>query len=165
LSLRSNPWAEISERLRRNFNIEQGISMNTSRIVVGTLGGALLSALCFASFSGIVILNSDPGFGVEGPRSEWAYFAAVIGGTMGLLLGLPLGFVIGLLNRGSILGTFFGLLAGLAALIWASQMGGHPDIVYPTIPVLISFLPAGALSGLLTSLLVSRLFSEEPAGA
>lgn len=64
--------------------------MNTSRIVVGTLGGGFLSALCFASFSWIVIFNSDPGFGVEGPHLEWAYFAAVIGGTMGLLLGLPL---------------------------------------------------------------------------
>lgn len=138
--------------------------MKTSRIVVGTLGGGLLSALCFARFSWIVIFNSDPGFGVEGPHPEWAYFAAVLGGTMGLLLGLPLGLVISLLNRGSILGTFFGLLAGLAALVWAWQTGGHPDIVYPTIPLLISFFPAGALSGLLTSLLVSRLFEEEPAG-
>lgn len=134
--------------------------MKTPRIVVGTLGGSLLSALCFASFSWIVIFNSDPGFGVEGPHPEWAYLAAVIGGTMGLLLGLPLGLVIGLLDRGPMLGAFFGLLAGLAALVWASQTGGHPDIVYPTIPLLISFLPAGVLSGLLTSLLVSRLFLE-----
>lgn len=145
-------------------NMEQGSSMKIPRVVVGTLGGALLSALCFAIFSGIAILNSDPGYGVQGPNREWAYVAAVMGGTMGLLLGLPLGFVIGLLNRGLIPGAFFGLIAGLAALVWASQTGGHPDIIYPTIPVLISFLPAGALSGLLTSLLVSRLFSEEPAG-
>jgi len=137
--------------------------MKTSRIVVGTLGGGFVSALCFASLSWIVIFNSDPGFGVKGPHPEWAYLAAVIGGTMGLLLGLPLGFVISLLNRGSILSTFFGLLAGLAAVVWAYRTGGHPDIIYPTIPLLISFLPAGALSGLLTSLLVSRLFQEVPA--
>lgn len=137
--------------------------MKIPRIVVGTLGGGLLSALCFAGFSWLVILNSDPGFGVEGPHREWAYLAAVMGGVMGLLIGLPLGLVISLLNRGSVLGTFFGLLAGLASLVWASQTGGHPDIVYPTIPLLISFLPAGALSGFLTSLLVSRLLQEEPA--
>ena len=138
--------------------------MKTPRMVLGTLAGGLLSALCFASFSWIVIFNSDPGFGVEGPHPEWAYFAAVLGGFKGLLLGLPLGLVIGLLNRGLVLSAFLGLLAGLAALVWASQTGGHPDIVYPTTPLLISFLPAGALSGLLTSLLVSRLFLEEPAG-
>ena len=55
--------------------------MNTFRIVVGTLGGSLLSGLCFAIFSWIVIFNSDPGFGVEGPHPEWAYLAAVIGGA------------------------------------------------------------------------------------
>src|SRR6185369_6812866 len=36
--------------------------MKTSRIVVGTLGGGFVSALCFASLSWIVIFNSDPGF-------------------------------------------------------------------------------------------------------
>lgn len=142
--------------------VEQGkrIAMKTSRIVVGTLGGGFISALLFASFSYIVIYNSDPGFGVPGPHPEWAYIAAVLSGFKGLVLGLPLGFVIGLVNRGSILGTFFGLLAGVAALVWGAQTAGHPDIIYPTIPVLISFFPAGALSGLLTSLLVSRLFQE-----
>lgn len=65
--------------------------------MAGTLCGSLLWVLCFASFSWIVIFNSDPGFGVEGPLPEWAYFAAVIGGFKGLLLGLPLGLVIGLL--------------------------------------------------------------------
>jgi hypothetical protein len=137
--------------------------MKIIRIVVGTLSGCFLSAFCFASFSWLVILNSDPGFGVEGPHPGWAYLAAVMGGMIGLLMGLPLGLVIGLLNRGPILGTFLGLLAGLASLVWASQTGGHPDIVYPTIPLLISFLPAGALSGFLTSLLVSRLVPEVPA--
>ena len=137
--------------------------MKIIRIVLGTLSGGVLSALCFASFSWLVILNSDPGFGVEGPHREWAYLAAVIGAGIGLFIGVPLGLMIGLLNRGSILGAFLGLLAGLASLVWASQTGGHPDIVYPTIPLLISFLPAGALSGLLTSLLVSQLFQEVPA--
>lgn len=137
--------------------------MKIFRIVLGTFGGGLVSALCFASFSWIVIFNSDPGFGVEGPHPDWAYLAAVIGGTMGLLLGLPLGLVISLVNGGSILGAFFGLLAGLASLVWALQTGGHPDIVYPTIPLLISFLPAGALSGFLTSLLVWRMLQEQPA--
>src|SRR5262245_61817541 len=100
--------------------------MKTIRIFVGTICGGLLSALCFASFAWIVIYNSDPGFGVKGPHPEWAYFAAVLSGFMGLLLGLPLGLVIGLLNRGSILSTFLGLLAGLVVLAWASQTGGHP---------------------------------------
>ena len=136
----------------------QGTDVKTPRILLGTLGGGVLSGLCFASLSWIVIFNSDPGFGVEGPHPAWAYIAAVMGGTKGVLLGLPLGFLIGLLNRGWILSTFLGLLAGLAALVWASGMGGHPDIVYPTVPVLISFLPAGALSGFFTSLVVSRSF-------
>ena len=131
--------------------------MKIPRILVGTLGGGVITALCVAIVSWIVILNSDPGFGVEGPRPEWAIFAAILGGMMGSILGLPLGLVIGLVNRGPILGSFFGLLAGLILVIWAYQTGGHPDIVYPTVPLLISFLPAGALSGLFTSLMLSRV--------
>ena len=133
-----------------------------SRIVLGTLSGGFLSAVCFATFSWIVIFNSDPGFGVEGPHPEWARLAAVLGGFMGFLIGLPLGLVIGLLNRGSILSTFFGLLGGLALIAWAWRTGGHPDIVYPTVPLLISFLPAGALSGFLTSLVLAAMSREEP---
>lgn len=131
--------------------------MKTARILVGTLGGGVITALCVAIVSWIVILNSDPGFGVEGPHPEWAIFAAILGGMMGSILGLPLGLAIGLVNRGPILGSFFGLLAGVILVIWAYQTGGHPDIVYPTVPLLISFLPAGALSGLFTSLMLSRV--------
>lgn len=137
--------------------------MKIFRIVVGTLGGVLLSTLCFASFSWIVTFSSDLGFKVEGPNLEWARFAAVVGGVVGLFMGLPLGLVISLVNRGLILGTFFGLLAGLASLILMSQTRQHPDFAYPTIPLLISFLPAGALSGFLTSLFVSRLLQEKKA--
>lgn len=131
--------------------------MKIPRILVGTLGGGVITALCVAIVSWIVIFNSDPGFGVEGPHPQWAIFAATIGGGMGSILGLPLGLVIGLVNRGPILGSFFGLLAGLVLVIWAYQTGGHPDIVYPTVPLLVSFLPAGALSGLFTSLMLPRV--------
>ena len=135
------------------------MSDKTPRIVVGTLGGGFISALCFASLSWIVIYNSDPGYGAKGPFPQWAYIAAVLSGFKGVVLGLPIGFVIGLVNRGAILGTFLGLLAGVAAIVWGALTAAHPDIIYPTIPVLISFLPAGASSGLLTSLVVSRSFS------
>lgn len=131
------------------------------RILLGTLSGGFLSFLCVAGFSWIVIYNSDPGFGVEGPHPEWASMAAALGGVMGLFMGLLLGAVIGLLNRGLVLGIFFGLLGGLALIAWAWRTGGHPDIVYPTVPLLISFLPAGALSGFLTALVVSTLSREE----
>ena len=135
--------------------------MKIPRIVVGTLGGGFVSAMCVASLSWIVIFNSDPGFGVEGPHPEWATLAALLGGIMGSIVGLPLGLIISLLRQGPIQGTFLGLLAGLLLVIWASQTGGHPDVIYPTLPLLISFFPAGAFSGFLTSVLVSRLFEEE----
>lgn len=135
--------------------------MKTARILLGTLGGGVITALCVAIVSWIVIFNSDPGFGVEGPHPEWAVFAATLGGMMGSILGLPLGFVIGLVNRGPVLGSLFGLLMGLMLVLWAYQIGGHPDIVYPTVPLLISFLPAGALSGLFTSLVVSRVLQAD----
>ena len=80
---------------------------------------------------------------------------------MGIFIGLPLGAVIGLRNSGRVPGTFLGLLGGLALALWGSRMGGHPDIVYPTVPLLISFLPAGALSGFLTALIVSTLSREQ----
>ena len=137
--------------------------MKIFRLATGTLTGGVISALCVAIGSWIVIFNSDPGFGVEGPNTGWAYLAAVIGAVMGFLVGLPLGLVITLVNEGKIVGTFFGILEGLILLIWGSQTGGHPDVVYPTVPLLISFLPAGAVSGFLTSLIVSRVLEEEPA--
>ena len=137
--------------------------MKVYRIVTGTLIGGFISAFCVASFSWVVIYNSDPGTGVEVPLPGWAYLAAVIGAVSGFMVGLPLGLVISLLNRGSILGTFFGLLAGLALIVWVSQTSGHPDFIYPTIPLLISFLPAGALSGFLTSVALSALSRVESA--
>lgn len=135
--------------------------MKTARILLGTVSGGVITALCVAIVSWIVIFNSDPGFGVEGPHPGWATLAATLGGFMGSGLGLPLGLVIGLVNRGPVLGSFFGLLAGVILGVWGYQTGGHPDIVYPTIPLLISFLPAGALSGLLTSLVVSRVLQAD----
>ena len=137
--------------------------MKIYRITAGTFGGGVISAFCLAIISWIIIIFSDAGFEVEGPNPAWAYFAAVIGATIGLILGLPLGLLISLVNQGRIVGTFFGSLEGLVLVIWGSQLGGHPDIVYPTIPLLVSFVPAGALSGFLTSVLVSRLSEQEPA--
>ena len=137
--------------------------MKIYRIAAGTFGGGVISALCLATVSWIIIIFSDPGFGVEGPHPAWAYFAAIIGAMIGFVLGLPLGLIITLVNQGRIVGTFFGLLEGLVLVIWGSQLGGHPDIVYPTVPLLVSFVPAGALSGFLTSVLVSRLSEQEPA--
>ena len=137
--------------------------MKIFRLVTGTLTGGVISGLCVATVSWIVIFNSDPGFGVEGPHPAWAHLAAVIGALMGFFVGLPLRLVITLVNQGKIVGTFLGILEGLILLVWGSQTGGHPDIVYPTVPLLISFLPAGAVSGFLTALIVSRVLEEEPA--
>jgi len=135
--------------------------MKIVRIVIGTFGGAFISAVCVASFSWLVIYNSDPGTGVQVPLPGWAYLAGVLGTTTGFIIGLPLGLVISVLNRGWIAGTFFGLLAGLVLVVWLSQTSGHPDIIYPTVPLLFSFLPAGALSGFLTSLVVSAVSQAE----
>lgn len=134
--------------------------MKIFRIVAGTLGGGMVTGLCFAAISWIVIFNSNPGFGVEGPNPYWAHLAAVLGGFMGFVMGLPLGLLITLLKQDSIVGAFLGLLGGGAIAAWASQTGGSPDVVYPTVPLLISFVPAGALSGFLTSHLVSRFLDS-----
>lgn len=135
--------------------------MKILRIVIGTFGGAFISALCVATISWMVIYNSDPGTGVQGPLPGWAYLAAVLGATSGFIIGLPLGLVISVVNRGCVAGTFLGLFAGLVLAVWLSQTSGSPDIIYPTKPLLISFLPAGALSGLLTSIVVSAMSLAE----
>src|SRR5262245_44217562 len=137
--------------------------MKFYRIMLGMFSGGFLCALCVASFSWIVIYNSDPGTGVEVPVLPWANLAAVLGATIGFLIGVPLGLVISVLKGGSIAGTFLGLFAGLVLVVWGSQTSGSPDIIYPTIPLLISFLPACALSGCLTSLVVKALSLEESA--
>jgi hypothetical protein len=127
--------------------------MKIVRTVIGTISGGVMSAPCFAIFSWIVVYFSDPGTGVTHNR-EWATLAATVGAFVGLLMGLVLGFILGLLNRGLIVGALLGFLGGvlLAAALLANGQSS-PDIFFP-VAFFVSFIPAGALSGFLTSVVI-----------
>jgi hypothetical protein len=127
--------------------------MKIIRTVMGTVSGGVVSACCFGILSWIVVYFSDPGTGITGNRS-WAGLAATMAAFLGILMGLLLGFILGLLNGGLVKGAVFGFIGG--ALLTAILLGNgqsHPDIFFP-IAFFVSFIPAGALSGLLTSLII-----------
>src|ERR1051325_11117784 len=127
--------------------------MKTIRTVVGTVSGGVVAALCVGVLSWIAVYFSDPGTGMTHNR-EWAALAATVAAFVGLLLGLVLGFILGLLNQGLIVGALLGFLGGvvLAAALLANGQSS-PDIFFP-IAFFISFIPAGALSGFLTSVVI-----------
>jgi len=128
---------------------------------MGTISGGVVSAACFAILSWIVVYRSDPGTGTGSGNSAWAGGAAMIGGFVGLLTGLLLGFVLGLLNRGLVLGAVLGFLAGvIVTIVLLSNGQSSPDIFFP-IAFFISFIPAGALSGFLISLVILQWASDD----
>jgi hypothetical protein len=128
--------------------------MKIARTFMGTVSGGVLSAACFGILAWIVVYFSDPGTGTGSRNAAWAHGAAMMGAVVGLLMGLLLGFILGLLNGGLVIGTLSGFIGGmLLTALLLSNGQSHPDIFFP-IAFFVSFIPAGALSGFLTSLII-----------
>jgi len=124
------------------------------------MSGGVVSAACFAICCWIVVYFSDPGTGMTHNR-EWAGLAATVAGVVGLLMGLPLGFLLGLLNKGLVVGAVLGFIGGVfLTVVFVAHGQSSPDIFFP-IAFFISFIPAGALSGFLTSLIISQWESND----
>lgn len=128
--------------------------MKIARTFMGTVSGGVLSAGCFAILAWIVVYFSDPGTGTGSRNTAWAGGAAMMGAVVGFLMGLLLGFILGLLNGGLVIGTVCGFIEGmLLTALLLSNGQSHPDIFFP-VAFFVSFIPAGALSGFLTSLII-----------
>ena len=129
--------------------------MKIARTFMATVSGGVVSAACFWILAWIVVYFSDPGTGTGSRNSAWAFGAAMMAAFVGLLIGLLLGFILGLLNGGLVIGPVCGSIGGvlLTAVLLANGQS-HPDIFFP-VAFFVSFIPAGALSGFLISVIIS----------
>jgi hypothetical protein len=130
------------------------VAMNrTGKSFIGFFVGGLCGALMGALIMGVPAYQ-DTSTGFLGPARDWAGLAALMGGFFGAIHGAIAGTIIGVVNAGKGVAALIGaatVLPGAAYLLSAS--GPHDQEVR----AIAGFsLPAGALLGLLVSLILNR---------
>jgi hypothetical protein len=131
----------------------------TKRVVFGLLSGTLIMA-ALSAFDWWIFTYTDPGSGFLGPNSAWAPAAAIVGGAIGILAGALLGLLLGLRPRGSLFGLLAGALDGLAVVVLLLFRSGMSTGETRIDLMFAAFVPIGAISGFLTSLIVSAITSQ-----
>ncbi len=131
----------------------------TITIVLGMLSGALITA-ALAAFDFWIFAYTDQRSSFLGYYSTWAPFAALAGAVGGFIAGGLLGFFLSLKQRGSLFGAVAGAIEGLALILLLLLPEGMSsgDTRYNL--TIAAFLPIGAISGFLTSLVVSATTSS-----
>lgn len=128
----------------------------TVTVLVGSLSGALITA-ALAAFDLWIFTYTDTRSGFLGYYSAFAPLAAIIGAVGGFIAGALLGLFLSLKRCGSLLGTLAGAIVGLAILLLILVPEGlsagdtRDDLMFA------AFVPIGAISGFLTSLIVSTM--------
>ena len=128
----------------------------TKTIVSGLFGGALIMA-ALAAFAWWIFTYTDPGSGFLGPNSAWAPAAAIVGAVIGCVAGAVLGLFLSLRRRGPVFGTLAGAIAGLLVVVFLLFRSGMSTGETRIDLMFWAFVPIGALSGFLTSLIVSAV--------
>ena len=135
------------------------MTTETKTIFAGLLSGALITA-ALSAFVWWIFTYTDPGSGFLGPNSAGAPVAAIVGAVIGLLGGAILGVVLSMMRRGSLFGTLAGAIAGLAIVVMILARDGLTT-GDPRVDLMFwAFVPVGATSGFLTSLIVSAVASS-----
>ncbi len=126
------------------------------RILVTLVSGAI-----WTGFFGASILwlwaYTQPGSWYLGPISNLAPAFAMVGGIFGFAIGAALGLLIGVINRDKKFSAILGAGVGLIVIAVFVTNGIRWDARW--ILTVMSFLPLGGLSGLLTSLCSSTVAS------
>jgi len=131
----------------------------TSGVVVGMLSGALITA-AFYAFDWWIFVYTDPSSGFLGSSQDWAPIAAIFGGVLGLVAGFVLGLFLSLKRRGWLFGALAGAIESLAIILILLAPKGMSTGDTRGDLMLAALVPAGAISGLLTSLAVSAMTSS-----
>ena len=113
-----------------------------------------------SAFAWWIFTYTEPGSGFLGPNSAWAPVAAIVGGGIGLIGGALLGLFLSFKRRGFIFGTLAGAIDGLAIIILILGRSGLSTGDTRTDLMFAAFVPIGAISGCLTSLIVSAITSS-----
>ena len=131
--------------------------MKVIRFLLGPLAGALLTAV-FVAFQFWVVAYTDPSTGYLGAMKDLAPLAAIVGGMCGLIAGAVLGLFLTLLQRGPVFGAVSGAVFGFAVLLLIVALEGMPWNSRGAV-FIAAFVPVGAVSGFLTSLVVPLIAS------
>jgi len=116
--------------------------------------GALLAFVWWA------FLYTDESSGFLGTSQDWAPLAGMFGGVIGLVAGFVLGFFLSLKLRSPLFGALAGALEGLAILVILMAPKGFSVGDLRGDLMLAAFIPVGAISGFLTSLIVTAVRNE-----
>jgi hypothetical protein len=132
------------------------MTTESKTILLGSVGGALImgTILAFVWWA-LLYTDANSGGGFLGTSQDWAPIAAMVGGVIGLVTGAVLGFFLSLKGRGSLFGALAGALEGLAIVVILLAPKGFSLGDTRVDLMLAAFVPAGAVSGFLTSLMVS----------
>lgn len=133
----------------------------TKTVVLGLLSGSLITA-ALAAFDFWIFTYTDPRTGFLGAYSAWALFAAIVGAVGGSLAGGLLGLFLSFVRRGALFGALAGTIAGVAILLLVYVTHGSSSWETRENLAVAAFVPIGAISGFLTSLIVSATTTSPP---
>ncbi len=128
-------------------------------VVLGLLSGALITSALVA-FNFWIFAYTDPRTGFLGSYSSWAGFVAIAGAVLGLIAGALLGIFLSFVRGSPFFGALAGAIAGVVGtlLIFVTQGTSGADTRDDL--MIAAFVPIGAISGFLTSLIVSATTSS-----
>jgi hypothetical protein len=126
------------------------------RVGLCALSGGLVTS-AFAAFFCWIVLYTDPDTGgFLGTPQDWAPIAAIVGAVCGFIAGVVLGTILSAPRRGPAFGTLYGAIGGLGVSLFLMNKG-MPDWDSRQGFFVAAMVPLGALSGLVTSLIVSAI--------
>jgi ABC-type Co2+ transport system permease subunit len=126
------------------------------RVGLCALSGGLVTS-AFAAFFCWIVLYTDPDTGgFLGTPQDWAPIAAIVGAVCGFIAGVVLGTILSAPRRGPAFGTLYGAIGGLGVSLFLMNKG-MPDWDSRQVFFVAAMVPLGALSGLVTSLIVSAI--------
>lgn len=127
-------------------------------VVLGLLSGAVITSALIA-FDFWIFTYTDTRSGFLGDYSAWAGFVAIAGAVLGLIAGALLGIFLSFVRRGSLFGALVGASAGIAGALLIFVTQGTTSVDTRDDLMIAAFVPIGAISGFLTSLIVSATIS------
>ena len=130
----------------------------TIAVVLGSLSGALITAL-FTAFDFWIFTYTDTRTGFLGYYYAWAWLAAIVGAVIGFVSGAVLGAFLSFMRQGPLLGAFAGTIGSVALLFFFLVTGHYPTGDERGDLTMLVLAPVGAVSGVLTSLVVAEITS------
>ena len=128
------------------------------RVMLGALTGALITG-AFAAFLCWIVVYTDPRSDFLGPTKNWAPVAAIVGGICGSIAGAGLGMFLSAVQHGPLFSALYGAIGGLAVSLLL-MVQGIPDWDSREGFFVAALVPLGALSGFLTSPVISVITSR-----